>query len=150
MGPELVPVLIVVAGSAVVLLILSRIPDASDQTLDRTSRERIDERITELFGPGELRDSPGVEPGRPTFRLGRADPRLRLWRDTSAILMVVGIAIIVVVLVNGRPPAGAMLEATAASTAQERARRRARVARQAQVELRPRAIGPRNHLPRRA
>lgn len=113
MGFDLLPIVIVVAGAAIVLLVLTRVPDASDRTLDRTSRERIDERLTEFFGSGEPGDGGDVAWGQSLSRAGRADPRIRLWRDTSAVLMVVGIGIIAVTLVNGQPPTGGVLEATA-------------------------------------
>jgi hypothetical protein len=111
-GPELLPVVAVVAGAAVVLLVLTRVPDAPDRTLDRTSRERIDERLTEFFGPAEHSDPAHAWHTASPF--GRADPRIRLWRDTSAVLMIVGIGIIGVTLVNGQQIAsGGVLEATA-------------------------------------
>jgi len=106
------PILVAAGGAVVVLLILGRVPDAGDRVLDQASRERIHRRLAELS-----RDPTATQADDPALDRSPAlrgiDPRLRLWRDTSSVLVLLGIALVGAVLVNGRTPSGAVLETVA-------------------------------------
>ena len=86
-----------------------------DESLDRGARERIANRIAALG-----RDPDMVQPVPPEQSAGRgpvaqeAVVRRRLWRDASAILVLFGTGLIVVLAVtDNRPPNGLVLSVTA-------------------------------------
>ncbi len=102
------------AGLATAILIrISRVE--RDNTLDRVSRERVERRIGELDRSSKAlaskRTGGGTGPGTGA---SSAALRRRLWRDTSAALVVLGAGVIVILVTNGTSlPRGAVLEATA-------------------------------------
>ena len=114
-------ILMGVAGATLAAAVLIRIGRVErDVTLDRVSRERIERRVGELDRTPKARAKPGPLGGRPLVSgpgAGGASStavRRRLWRDTSAALVVLGAGLMVVLVVTGTPPpAGGVLQATA-------------------------------------
>lgn len=83
-----------------------------DSVLDRTSRDRIAGRVGELSGLGVMSDR------RPAVTRGSAindalGPRQRLWRDTSAVLVLLGVSLMLLLAVTSPRPEGAVLGTTA-------------------------------------
>lgn len=83
--------------------------------LDRASRDRIRRRIGEVRGSSQRADpsigAGGSAGGAGPIALGR---RRQLWRDVSAILVLAGAGLLVLlVVVEQTPPTGAALQATA-------------------------------------
>ena len=114
-------ILMGVVGATLVAAVLIRIGRVErDVTLDRVSRERIERRVGELDRSPRAHARTGPVGGRPavsgpgTGGASTAAVRRRLWRDTSAALVVLGAGLMVILVVTGTPPpAGGVLQATA-------------------------------------
>lgn len=114
-------ILMGVVGAVLAAAVLIRIGRLErDATLDRVSRERIERRVGELDRAPKADAKPRPAGGGPLvggFEPGGASSsavRRRLWRDTSAALVVLGAGLMVVLVVSGTPqPAGGVLQATA-------------------------------------
>ena len=101
---------------AVAAVVLFRLDEhRGDSVLDRTSRDRIRRRIDEFNRSAPARALVAVTSSGPgTGGASSAAVRRRLWRDTSAALVVLGAGLMVVLVVTGTPqPAGGVLQATA-------------------------------------
>lgn len=107
---EPIPVLVAVLGALVALFILSRAPETPAGVLDRSARERIDERLAQLTASWTNLDTTDE---RPQPRPIGPDPRFRLWRDTSAVLVILGVGALGMALLTGRSASGGVLEAVA-------------------------------------
>jgi hypothetical protein len=114
MGSSALPLLIV-AALAIVAVVLYRLEaQGGDPTLDRTSKDRILRRLHDLDR------SPGAavvtSPTRRTGSTGLSEQHRRLWRDASAMLVMLGAGLVVVLAVSQAqipPPAGEVLGETA-------------------------------------
>lgn len=105
----------VAVGAFGTALLILRPRAGSGGTLDRTARQRIARRVAEIpRAPvgGAARATATDDPGG--LETGTIRPRRLLWRDTSAVLTLLGVALIVVLAVaNVRAPTGSVLEASA-------------------------------------
>lgn len=113
MGPE--PLLVIAAVLAILAMGLFRVDvNPADPMLDRSSRDRIRRRLDEL-GRSPRAVIAAQIPRGVVGRLPEAQQRL--WRDTSATLILLG-AVLMVVLAATRPVAlsGGVLGATAIPT----------------------------------
>ena len=109
-------ILLGAVGATLAAAILIRIGRVErDATMDRASRERIERRIGALDRSPEASGQRGpVISGPGTGGASSAALRHRLWRDTSAALVVLGAGLMVILVVTGTPPpAGGVLQATA-------------------------------------
>ena len=109
-------ILLGAVGATLAAAILIRIGRVErDATLDRVSRERIERRIGQLDRSPKASGQRGpVISGPGTGGASSAALRNRLWRDTSAALVVLGAGLMVILVVTGTPPpAGGVLQATA-------------------------------------
>ena len=103
-------------GATLAAAILIRIGRVErDATMDRASRERIERRIGALDrSPRALEKPADASAGPGTGGASSAALRHRLWRDTSAALVVLGAGLMVILVVTGTPPpTGGVLQATA-------------------------------------
>jgi hypothetical protein len=100
----------VLVGAAIALVRLGG--RDSDAALDRRSRARIRQRIGEL-GQATQEHDPGAKPGLSRPGPG-VEPRRRLWRDTSAILVLTGSLVLIGFALWQTPPRGGVLGATSA------------------------------------
>ena len=123
MGDPIAFVLIVAAVLVGAVIAFVR-PDSRDgaAVLDRRSRERIRQRIAELGQTGPRLD-PETAPG-PSGAGPVAGSRRRLWRDTSAVLVLTGSLVLIAVALLQTPPRGGVLGATSAPAATPDASRR--------------------------
>lgn len=110
-GPSSIGLLVAAGLMAVVTVGLYRFGDRiGDRMLDRSSRDRIRRRISELDASRPLAAIRSQEPMKRVSDLG---PRERLWRDTSAVLFLIGAGLLVALAVaQSVGPTGAVLEAT--------------------------------------
>ncbi len=109
-------ILLGAVGATLAAAILVRIGRVErDATLDRVSRERIERRIGELDRSPKASGQRGpVISGPGTGGASSAALRHRLWRDTSAALVILGAGLMVILVVTSTPPpAGGVLQATA-------------------------------------
>ena len=111
---EAVGLAVLAAVWIVALLAIRFGRNEADRGLDRTARHRIAQRIAEVRrphpgDPGSTGNGASVQ--RPEAR--RNEPRFRLWRDTSAVLMMVGFGAMIFLILDPAGPTGAVLEATA-------------------------------------
>ena len=109
-------ILLGAVGATLAAAILVRIGCVErDATMDRASRERIERRIGALDrSPRALEKPVDASAGPGTGGASSAALRHRLWRDTSAALVVLGAGLMVILVVTGTPPpAGGVLQATA-------------------------------------
>ena len=117
LGPFAVPI---VLGAALVLAVGAMamrrfIQGDTDDALDRSARKRIDRRLVELDPSVANRASEG-EPGATAVSPGRPAAQRRLWRDASAILVLFGATLIVVLAATTGPPRGGVLDVSASPT----------------------------------
>ena len=108
-------ILLGVVGATLGAAILVRIGRVErDATLNRVSRERIERRIGELNRSPKASGQRGPVISGPGTGASSAALRRRLWRDTSAALVVLGAGLMVILAVTGTPPpVGGVLQATA-------------------------------------
>jgi hypothetical protein len=110
-GVALLAALAIAALVSITLVRRGRRP--ADAALDRTARQRIAERVAVIShaqrASGQVTAPGGVDRGSP------ATPSRRiLWRDTSAVLMVLGVGLIaVLIVIEGPGSPGAVLQETA-------------------------------------
>jgi LysM repeat protein len=111
MDSPALPLLIVVVLAIAAVVLYRLEAQGGDPSIDRTSRERIRRRVSELDrSPVAVRPAP-----RHTATAGLPEPHRRLWRDSSAVLVFIGSAFVFVLLVNAvQAPAGGVLGITAA------------------------------------
>jgi LysM repeat protein len=105
----------VVVGAFGSALLIRRARAGTDRLLDRTARQRIARPVADIRGTSEPPTAPTVSPtmakGTPAGSIGS---RRLLLRDTSAILTLLGLGLIVVLaLTNAGAPTGAGLQTTA-------------------------------------
>ena len=114
MGSSTLPLLIV-AALAIVAVVLYRLEaHGGDPTLDRSSKDRILRRLHDLDGSLPTGAHASL-PHRPE-RTAVSERHSRLWRDASAILVLLGAGLTVVLAVSQAPdppPAGEVLGVTA-------------------------------------
>jgi hypothetical protein len=109
-------VLVLVAAAVLIgaTLAVRRLSERSaGAVLDRHSRERIRQRIGEL-GAAERTGDPGKEDSGPSGPGPVAEPHRRLWRDTSAAILLFGSVVLIALALVQSPPRGAVLGATSA------------------------------------
>ena len=116
MGPSSAVLLIAATVLAVAALFLFRLGEhRGDPALDRPSRDRIRRRIGELDRSARARTDVAVRTDAMPARL--SGPHRRLWRDTSAALVLFGAGLMVVLAATQvLAPAGAVLEVTSRPT----------------------------------
>jgi hypothetical protein len=109
--------LLAAAILAAAALVLLRLGDHhGDPVLDRAARDRIRHRIEEIDLPTSARRAAdGRKSGAPVFL---TEPRWVLWRDTSAVLVLFGAGLMIVLATTQQAgPAGGVLAATSRPTA---------------------------------
>lgn len=112
MAPEQVTAILIV-GAAVILLLLARLAGV-DQVLDRAAMNRIRDRVEEVsLATEQLAER---ERRRQWLDLLR-DRRTTLWRDTSSVLIVIGLAVLGLLLIDPMPPSGGVLGITSPPSA---------------------------------
>ena len=104
--------LLIVGALAILVIVLYRLEArGGDPAVDRTSRDRIRSRIDELdrSAPPAAVPTPTLQP-----RHGLPEPHRRLSRDSSAILVLLGSIVVVVLVANQvQGPMGEVLGMTA-------------------------------------
>lgn len=112
MGDPIVLVLILAAVTFAAAVAFVRLGQKDGEAvLDRRSRERIRRRIDELDPAARLNDSSLERLGVPGGGLV-AEPRRRLWRDTSAVMVLTGSVVLFALALLQTSPRGAVLGAT--------------------------------------
>lgn len=104
-----------VAGAVGLVPLIRRGRAGTHRLLDRTARRRIERRVAEISSPPPAIPAPAKATDNPRGPgTGAIQSRRLLWRDTSAVLTVLGAGLIVVlVLTGGQGSTGSVLEATA-------------------------------------
>jgi hypothetical protein len=107
--------LAILAAIGVITLVAIRFArDGADRGLDRNARHRITQRIADVRRPSPGGPGPtGNGAGAHQSEARRDEPRFRLWRDTSAVLMMIGFGAMIVLILDPAAPTGSVLEATA-------------------------------------
>lgn len=104
---------IALAAAFASLVFLRRRSDA-DGALDRTARQRIARRVAQIPDIGrKAAHTTAAAPGRRDGWSRLTETRLRLWRDTSAVLAMLGLALMAFLLLDAPAPSGSILQATA-------------------------------------
>lgn len=103
------------AGAFGSIIVIRRARAGMDRQLGPTAQQRIARRVAEISRTSERRAAPAfsLDAARGS-RSGSIGSRRLLWRDTSAVLIILGTGLIVVLaLTNIGAPTGSVLEATA-------------------------------------
>ena len=105
--------LLAAVGTLAVVVVTRHWLVRADSSLDRAARQRIAKRVADLSPPRHA--TVGAEASdRPNAERRPIHPRRRLWRDTSAILTVLGIGLFAVLVLNDRQgPSGGVLQGMA-------------------------------------
>jgi hypothetical protein len=103
----------VLFGVGLVVLLRSG-GSSQERVLDRASMGRIQRRLATIRGPDRLPASSPVPTGTMVARAPAAsEVRRQLWRDASAILMLLGVLSVVLLAETSIGPTGAVLDAAA-------------------------------------
>jgi LysM repeat protein len=108
------PFLVLAFAIVLVVAWLLRGRAGSEDALDRVTRHRIAARIAEIPNASRGDAGPtGAGPRDGERGRGPAGPHRRLWRDTSIVLLVTGMAMMGVLMFDQPAPTGSVLQSTA-------------------------------------
>lgn len=100
-------------GIVGILIAINRVSRGTGE-LDRTARRRIADRVTEIpLGPNVAPVGTGPSRGKRPIQSDQIRSRRTLWRDTSGILVVLGLVLAVVFVLDPLRPMGSVLDASA-------------------------------------